>query len=109
MGTTGFITSCRNTVTVTGDIIYPPGVTLRHRNCYVTGCYGVTFEAKIGNLVLYLKKLLCRHYNRGVTPPDNVNGQGGQSVRLQNNANCNARLDMRAGKVRSESSGYANR
>jgi len=47
MGTNSFITY-RNTVTVTGDIIYPPGVTLRQRNCYVTGCYAVTLEAKRG-------------------------------------------------------------
>ena len=47
MGIKGFITY-RNTVTVTGDIIYPPCVTLRQRNCYVTPCYAVTLEAKRG-------------------------------------------------------------
>jgi len=47
MGTKGFMTY-RNTVTVTGDIIYPPGVTLRQCNCYVTGCYAVTLEAEKG-------------------------------------------------------------
>ena len=37
---------------------------------------------------------------------DNVCGQGGQSVRfLGNNANCNAKLALRDGKVTSESSG----
>jgi len=45
MGTNSFITYC-NTVTVTGDIIYPPTVTLRLRNCYVTPCYAVTSKAK---------------------------------------------------------------
>jgi len=45
MGTINFVTS-RNTVTVTGDIIYPPSVTLRLRNCYVTPCYAVTSKAK---------------------------------------------------------------
>ena len=48
MGTTGFITYYRNTVTVTGYIIYTPVVTLRQRNCYVTPCYAVTLEAKKG-------------------------------------------------------------
>lgn len=76
MGTTGFITYCRNTVTVTGGIIYPPGVTLRHRNCYVTGCYGVTFEAKnkVKGVILTLYRKLA-----GITGcyADNVNGQGG--------------------------------
>jgi len=52
MGATSLITSCCNTVTVTGGITYPPGVTLRHRNCYVTGCYAVTLKAKTGQKVL---------------------------------------------------------
>lgn len=37
MGIKSHITYC-NTVTVTGGIIYPPGVTLRQCNS-VTGCY----------------------------------------------------------------------
>jgi len=53
METESFITY-RNTVTVTGDIIYPPGVTLRLRNCYVTGCYAVTVEAKRGIMFVTL-------------------------------------------------------
>lgn len=47
MGINNVITY-HNTVSVTGDIIYPPGVTLRLRNCYVTPCYAVTLEAKRG-------------------------------------------------------------
>ena len=46
MGIADFITYS-NTVTVTGDIIYPPGVTLlTESNCYSNRCYSVTFEAK---------------------------------------------------------------
>jgi len=46
MGIANLITYC-NTVTVTGDIIYPPGVTLlTASNCYSNRCYSVTFEAK---------------------------------------------------------------
>jgi len=52
MGITDFITYS-NTVTVTGDIIYPPGVTLLTvSNCYSNRCYSVTFEAKRGVKVL---------------------------------------------------------
>ena len=52
MGITGFITYS-NTVTVTGDIIYPPGVTLlTESNSYSNTCYAVTPEAKSGQRLL---------------------------------------------------------
>jgi len=55
MGIESIVKHYRNTVTVTGDIIYPPGVTLRQRNCYVTGCYAVTLEAKRGAEAVMLR------------------------------------------------------
>ena len=64
----------RNTVTVTGNIIYSPGVTLlTESNCYSNTCYAVTPEAKSEQRLLRQGAEKC--YARGIQ----VLRQGGQS------------------------------
>lgn len=103
MGTQSFV-AYRNTVTVTGDIIYPPTVTLRLRNrCYVTVTLLIGYVQHLKDTVTP-KRL-------DVTPGvlrlfgQHVPGQAGQSVRFpENNAKCNASLALSLGLITKEGS-----